>query len=129
MAKLNIDKIKKIWEIFWKNEKYDFNIGDTVDVSVKIEESGKTRTQKFRGIVIARRGTSVGQTITVRKISEGIGVERIFPVNSPNVSDIKVVKKGNVRRAKLNYMRGRTGKAAYKVEWKEFKKFRRKMVE
>lgn len=117
MAKLNIDKIKKDFEkSFEKNEKHDFRIGDTVDVSVKIEESGKTRTQKFRGIVIAKRGTSVGQTITVRKISEGIGVERIFPLNSPSVTDIKVVKKGEVRRAKLNYMRGRTGKAATKVE-------------
>ncbi|HAF07534.1 MAG: 50S ribosomal protein L19 [bacterium] len=117
MAKLNIDRIKKDFEkSFDKSEKYDFNIGDTVDVSVKIEESGKTRTQKFRGIVIARRGTSVGQTVTVRKISQGIGVERIFPINSPNVSDIKVVKKSKVRRAKLNYMRGRTGKAATKVE-------------
>ncbi len=117
MTKLNIDKIKKEFEKpYEKTEKYDFNIGDTVDVSVKIEEGGKTRLQKFRGIVLAQRGSGSKTTITVRKISEGIGVERIFPLNSPNVADIKVIKKGKVRRAKLTYMRKRTGKAALKVE-------------
>ncbi|MDD3803636.1 MAG: 50S ribosomal protein L19 [bacterium] len=117
MAKLNLDKIQKDFES--RTKKHDdapFNVGDTVDVSVKIEEGGKTRIQKYRGIVISKKGAGTKKTFTVRKISQGIGIERIFPLFSPSVSDVKVIKKGEVRRAKLTYMRKRTGKAAVKVD-------------
>lgn len=117
MAKLNIDKIQKDFET--QTKKHDdspFNVGDTVDVSVKIEEGGKTRIQKYRGIVISKKGAGTKKTFTVRKISQGVGIERIFPLFSPAVSDVKVIKKGIVRRAKLTYMRKRTGKAAVKVD-------------
>jgi len=116
MTKLNTDKIKKNFEKDFIREKaLDFGIGDTIDVSYKIEESGKSRIQKFRGIVIATKGEGTRKTFTVRKISQGIGVERIFPYNSPNVSNVKVIKKAKVRKAKIYYMRKRTGKAASKV--------------
>lgn len=116
MQKMNIDKIQQDFEKkSRKSEPPKFNIGDTVDVSVKIEEGGKTRIQKYRGIVIAMNNSGVKKTFTVRKMSQGIGVERIFPIHSPNVSDVQVIKKAKVRRAKLTFLRGRTGKAATKV--------------
>ncbi len=90
----------------------DFNIGDTVSVAVRIQEGSKTRLQVFEGAVIARSGTGTEASITVRKISGGVAVERVFPVESPNVNSIKVVKRGRVRRAKLYYLRGRTGRKA-----------------
>ncbi|MBE0565830.1 MAG: 50S ribosomal protein L19 [Krumholzibacteria bacterium] len=90
----------------------DFNIGDTVSVGVRITEGGKTRIQNFVGAVIAEQGTGLERTITVRKISGGVGVERIFPVESPNLEGITVTKKGRIRRAKLYYLRGRTGRKA-----------------
>jgi large subunit ribosomal protein L19 len=90
----------------------DFNIGDTVVISVRIQEGGKTRIQAFEGVVISRRGTGLEASIMVRKISSGIAVERVFPLESPNLSAIKVVKRGRVRRAKLYYLRGRTGRRA-----------------
>lgn len=90
-----------------------FKAGDTVNVHVKIKEGNKERVQQFQGVVIQRRGKSTnGETFTVRKISNGIGVERIFPIISPTVDKIEVVKEGKVRRAKLYYMKGRQGKAA-----------------
>jgi large subunit ribosomal protein L19 len=88
-----------------------FNIGDTVDVQVKIMEEGKTRLQSFEGIVIARAGSRLGETFTVRKISYGEGVERVFPLHSPSVDKIVVVKKGDVKRAKLYYLKRKVGKA------------------
>lgn len=90
-----------------------FSAGDTVNVSVKIREGSKERTQQFQGVVIQRRnkGTN-GETFTVRKVSSGIGVQRIFPILSPNIEKIEVVRKGKVRRAKLNYIKGRQGKSA-----------------
>lgn len=116
MQKMNIDKIQQDFEKkSRKSELPGFNIGDTVDVSVRIEEGGKTRIQKYRGIVIGMNNSGVKKTFTVRKMSQGIGVERIFPIHSPNVSDVQVIKKAKVRRAKLTYLRGRTGKAATKV--------------
>lgn len=87
-----------------------FSIGDQVDVSVKIIEGDKERIQVFSGIVIAKNGGSLQETFTVRRIVQGEGVERVFPVHSPKIADIKVVKSGKVRRAKLYYMRARTGK-------------------
>ena len=91
----------------------DFAAGDTVNVHVKIKEGNKERVQQFQGTVIQRKNSgSNGETFTVRKISGGVGVERIFPLLSPNIDKIEVVRKGKVRRAKLFYLRGRQGKAA-----------------
>lgn len=90
----------------------DFKPGDTVNVHVKIKEGNKERIQQFQGTVIQRRGIGSGASFTVRKVSNGIGVERIFPAVSPSIDKIEVLKKGKVRRAKLYYMQGRHGKAA-----------------
>ena len=95
-----------------KNEIPDFKPGDTVAVEVKIIEGDKERNQVFQGVVIARRGSGVGATFTVRKISNGVGVERVFPLHSPKVSKIERVSVGRVRRAKLYYLRNLKGKAA-----------------
>lgn len=90
-----------------------FKAGDTVNVHVKIKEGSKERVQQFQGVVIQRRGYGTnGETFTVRKISNGVGVERIFPIVSPSIDKIEVTKLGKVRRAKLYYMKGRQGKAA-----------------
>ena len=90
----------------------DFNIGDTINVAVRIKEGEKSRIQNFIGALIARQGTGLEASITVRKISGGIAVERIFPLESPNVDSITVKKRGRIRRAKLFYLRGRTGRKA-----------------
>jgi large subunit ribosomal protein L19 len=90
----------------------EFNVGDIVNVRVKVVEGAKTRIQPYEGAVIARSGSGVRETFTVRKVSSGIGVERIFPVHSPVIEDIKVIRKGDVRRAKLYYLRDKKGKAA-----------------
>lgn len=90
----------------------DFNAGDTVKVHVKVVEGNRERVQVFEGVVIARRGTSVRESFTVRKLSFGVGVERSFPVHSPIIDKIEVVSRGDVRRAKLYYLRDRVGKAA-----------------
>ncbi len=95
-----------------KKEIPSFNVGDTVKVSVKVVEGTRERIQAYEGVVIAKRGGSISETFTVRRISFGIGVERTFPLHSPKITDIKVVKKGAVRRAKLYYLRNLTGKAA-----------------
>ena len=87
-----------------------FDIGDTVDVNMKIVEEGKSRIQTFEGIVIARAGSGLRESFTVRKISYGEGVEMVFPINSPFIDRIKVVKKGDVRRAKLYYLKRKVGK-------------------
>ena len=89
-----------------------FRPGDTVDVNVKIQEGNNSRIQTFTGVVIARKGAGVRETFVVRKISFGTGVERRFPVHSPSIDSIKLVRKGRVRRAKLYYLRGRVGKGA-----------------
>ncbi len=89
-----------------------FNVGDTVRFKVRVVEGSKERHQPFQGTVIQRKGAGVEATFTVRKISGGIGVERIFPVNSPNVSEIEVITRGKVRRAKLYYLRSLKGKKA-----------------
>ena len=89
-----------------------FNVGDTVKVSFKVIEGTKERIQAFEGIVIAKKNSGIRETFTVRRLSYGIGVERTFPVHSPKVADVKVVKQGKVRRAKLYYLRDLTGKAA-----------------
>lgn len=98
----------------------EFNAGDTVKVHVKVVEGNRERVQVFEGVVIARRGTSVRESFTVRKLSFGVGVERSFPLHSPIIDKIQVVTRGDVRRAKLYYLRDRVGKAA-KVKEKRFK--------
>ena len=98
----------------------DFRAGDTITVSYKIKEGDKERIQEFTGVVIQRKGTGTTKTFTVRKISNGVGVERIFPLNSPFIDGIEVNKKGDVRRAKLFYLRELTGKKARIQERKQF---------
>ncbi len=97
-----------------------FRPGDTVRVNVRVKEGDKERLQAFEGVCIARRGGGVSETFTVRKISNGVGVERIFPLHSPMIGDIAVVRRGAVRRAKLYYLRDVTGKAARIKERKAF---------
>ena len=98
----------------------EFRVGDTVKVHYKIKEGSKERIQVFQGIVIQKRGMQISATFTVRKISGGIGVERIFPVHSPNIDKIEVVRFGRVRRAKLFYLRKAKGKAARVKEKKRY---------
>lgn len=95
-----------------------FGVGDQVKVHIKIKEGNRERIQIFEGFVLKKQGGGIAQTFTVRKISSGVGVEKTFPVNSPLVEKIEVVRPGRVRRAKLNYMRERTGKSA-KIKAKE----------
>ena len=105
-------KIETIQKDYLKKTLPEFNIGDTVRVYVKIVEEEKTRIQAFEGIVIRKRGSGISQTFTVRRISYGEGVERVFPLYSPMIDSITVVRRGKVRRAKLYYLRGRRGKSA-----------------
>ena len=102
----------------WLREVPPFRAGDTVRVNVRVKEGDKERLQAFEGVCIARRGSGVSATFTVRKVSNGVGVERIFPLHSPMLAEIKVVRRGRVRRAKLFYLREVTGKAARIAEKK-----------
>lgn len=104
--------IKKVTESYMRNDIPEFRPGDTVKVHVKIKEGDKERIQIFEGLVIGRHGGGISETYTVRKMSSGVGVERIFPVHSPRVAKIEVVRLGQVRRAKLNYIRGLSAKSA-----------------
>ena len=97
-----------------------FKAGDTITVTYKIKEENKERLQKFRGVVIQRKGTGTTQTFTVRKVSNGVGVERIFPVSSPFIDSIELNKHGKVRRAKIFYLRNLTGKKA-RIKEKKYK--------
>ncbi len=99
-------------ELLKGNDLPSFGAGDTVTVHYKIKEGGKERTQLFKGVVIQRKGKSTTETFTVRKISSGVGVERIFPILSPSVEKIELNKEGSVRRARIYYLRGLTGKKA-----------------
>ncbi len=107
-----MDLIKAIESDYLKDTVSDFNIGDTVKVHVKVVEGKRERIQIFEGIVIKKQNGGIGETFTVRKISYGVGVERTFPVHSPRIDKIEVVRLGKVRRAKLYYLRDRVGKAA-----------------
>ena len=107
-----MDAMKIITEGMIKTEKPQFNVGDTVRVSVRIKEGERERVQAFEGTVIAKKHGGVAETFTVRRASYGVGVERVFPINSPFVEKVEVIRKGSVRRAKLFYLRNRTGKAA-----------------
>jgi len=104
--------VDKLQEAQLRKDLPEFRPGDTIRVHVRLKEGEKERIQTFEGVVIRRRGTLAGATFTVRRVSFGIGVERIFPVHSPTISTIEVVSRGRVRRSKLYYLRGRRGKAA-----------------
>lgn len=106
------DIIRKIEAEQLKSEVPQFRVGDTVRVHGKIKEGNRERIQIFEGVVMKRQGGGARETFTVRKMSNGVGVEKTWPLHSPNVADIVVVRRGKVRRAKLNYLRQRTGKRA-----------------
>ena len=108
-----MNKVSNAVSEYLKDDIPAFRSGDTINVGVKVIEGNKTRVQNFEGVVIAiSSGGGMDKTFTIRKISNGVGVERIFPINSPNIDSIKVIKKGRVSRAKLYYLRDLKGKAA-----------------
>lgn len=107
-----MDALKTIAADSLKSELDSFSIGDTVRINVNIREGERERIQVFEGTVIARKGSGVAETFTVRRVSYGVGVERVFPIHSPNVKGIEVIRRGRVRRSKLYYLRDRVGKAA-----------------
>jgi large subunit ribosomal protein L19 len=107
-----MDKVAEATKEFIKDDIPEFRSGDTIAVDVKVVEGDKERIQRFQGVVIARKGSGVNETFTVRKISNGIGVERIFPIHSPSIAKITRISEGRVRRAKLYYLRKLKGKAA-----------------
>lgn len=107
-----MDLVKVIENEQLRNDIPDFNVGDTVKVFVKVIEGNRERVQLYEGVCTKRQGGGLSETFTVRRISYGIGVERTFPLHSPRLDKIEVVRRGKVRRAKLNYLRGRVGKAA-----------------
>ncbi len=107
-----MDALKLIAQDSLKAEKPSFEIGDTIRIGVKIREGERERIQDFEGTVIAKNGSGISETFTVRRVSYGVGVERVFPIHSPNVADVKIVRRGKVRRAKLYYLRDRVGKAS-----------------
>ena len=113
-----MDLIKSITQEYERTAIPEFSVGDTVKVYLKVKEGNKERIQVFEGFVLKRQNGGVSETFTVRKISSGVGVEKTFPLHSPKIEKIELVRKGDVRRAKLNYMRERTGKAA-KIKSKE----------
>ena len=108
--------IQKIEKEQMKSDVPDFGPGDTLKVHSRVVEGGKERIQLFQGIVLGRRGIALNQAFTIRKISNGEGVERAFQIHSPKIAKIEVVSRGRVRRAKLNYLRGRVGKKATTVK-------------
>ncbi len=107
-----VDYIKTIESEFLREDVPDFAPGDTVVVNVRVTEGGRERVQAFEGAVIRRQGSGLNESFTVRKVTYGVGVERTFPVHSPSLSGIKVIRRGKVRRAKLYYLRSRRGRAA-----------------
>ena len=109
--------INKIEQEQLKADVTPFNVGDTIKVHTRVIEGGKERIQIFQGIVIAKRGSGINEAFTVRKISYGEGVERVFPLHTPRIAKIEVVNRGKVRRAKLHYLRGRFGKDAMIVKY------------
>ena len=109
---MNTNIVNEVTARQLKKDVPDFSSGDTVKVYVRIIENNKERIQVFQGVVMQRRGSGVSETFTVRKISSGVGVERTFPVNSPVLSKIELVRRGKVRRSRITYLRKRSGKAA-----------------
>ncbi|MFY9821909.1 MAG: 50S ribosomal protein L19 [Thermoanaerobaculia bacterium] len=116
-----MNQLDQVESVYYRQGHPDFKPGDSVRVHVRVVEGDKHRIQVFQGVVIARRGGGTRESFTVRKISGGIGVERIFPFHSPNVDKIEVVRRGRVRRAKLYYLRNLRGKAARIDERREDK--------
>ena len=102
-----LDKIRKEQV---REDRHQFNVGDTVKISVKIFEGDNERIQQFQGVVIAKRGTGIEETFTVRRVQAGQGVERVFPVNSPRLEKVEVIRRGSVRRSKLYYLRDIVGR-------------------
>ncbi len=107
-----MDLVSAVENSSMRNDIPQFRAGDTVQVAVKVVEGGRERIQVFEGVVIRRRGSGLSETFTVRKISNGVGVERIFPLHSPKIAEIKVVTRGKVRRSRIYYLRKLRGKAA-----------------
>lgn len=107
-----MDALKLISESCLKAEVPHVEVGDTVRVQVRIKEGERSRLQAFEGTVIAKQHGGISETFTVRRLSHGVGVERVFPIHSPNVESVELIRKGRVRRGKLYYLRGRVGKAA-----------------
>ena len=107
-----MDVIKNLTADQLKSDAPQITIGDTVRVHVRIREGERERIQVFEGTIIARKGAGVSETFTVRRVSYGVGVERVFPVNSPNVAKVETIRRGKIRRSKLYYLRDRVGKAA-----------------
>ena len=116
-----MDLMKVIAQEYAREDIPQFNVGDTVKVHIKIKEGTRERIQIFEGFVLKRQNGGLGETFTVRRIASGVGVEKTFPLHSPRIDKIEVIRAGDVRRAKLYYMRERTGKAA-KIKVKEVKK-------
>ena len=114
-----MDRLAKIAREGMREDLPDFRPGDTVKVMVRVREGEKERLQAFEGVCIAKKGGGISETFTVRKVSAGVGVERIFPIHSPNVGSVEVVRHGKVRRAKLYYLRRLTGKAGRIKEHRE----------
>jgi large subunit ribosomal protein L19 len=117
-----MDKIKFAEQEYLKKEVPAFGVGDTVKVMVKIPEGAdKVRLHPFEGVVIAKRGSGIRTSFTVRKVSYGEGIERVFPLHSPSIERIEIIRSGKVKRAKLYYLRGKIGKRATKIETQEDK--------
>lgn len=114
-------KVKLVTAGQFREDIPQFHPGDTISVFVKVIEGDKERLQQFKGIVMGIRGAGNSKTFRVRKISNGIGVERVFPINSPKIAKVEIIKEGSVRRAKLYYLRKLTGKAATKIKEKKRK--------
>ena len=107
-----MDLLKAVSDKYLKEELPEMNVGDTVRVHVKIKEGSRERIQVFEGTIIARKHGGIGETITVRRLSYGVGCEKVFPVHSPSIVKVETVRRGKVRRAKLYYLRDRVGKAS-----------------
>lgn len=107
-----MDRIREIEKAQMRQDLPDIQPGDTVKVSLKVVEGDRRRIQVFEGVVLARSGSGLSETITVRKVSGGVGVERVFPIHAPSIERIDIVRRGRVRRAKLYYLRELTGKSA-----------------
>jgi len=116
---MNQALLKKIESAQFRKDDANFNVGDSIRVHTKVVEGDKERIQIFAGVVIGKRGTGLNETFTVRRISYGEGVERVFPIHSPRVDKIEIERHGSVRRAKLTYLRKRIGKGATLVKEKE----------
>ncbi len=114
-----MSKVREYGKTQMKDDILDFRAGDTLSVDVRIREAGKERIQKFEGVVIQIRGEGADKTFTIRKVSQGIGVERIFPIHSPSILGMKRIKAGKVRRSKIFYLRKLRGKAARIAEKRE----------